>query len=345
MPLLLNPGNVRGMLLEEAVLHLLRHSGYRTIENAGSDPTLKNGSAGLEVRGRGGLHQIDAIADYTIPHPFSYPQRLLVEGKCYSNPSIGLEVIRNAVGVLKDVCEFWVPSPSEVAARKRYHYQYVVVSGTSFSKFAQQYAFAQDVYLIPLGDSAFFQPILKAINKYGRGHGALTNQYKQRTKGEHLKSLRKEIRNCLSYGDIPEIDQDIDAHHKAAIREYLNACREIDFCLLGILGERFPIFLTPSNNSIINNLNNHVRVRITWDQHGWYLNSEDGRHLFSFDLPKELFELYATEGFLSEARALDLKEQMMSVFQAIFIVNDQVRLIRFELDTNWLQNLRQRMHL
>ncbi len=40
---------IRGMLLEEAVLHLLRSSGYIPVLKAGTDPTLHDGSAGLEI--------------------------------------------------------------------------------------------------------------------------------------------------------------------------------------------------------------------------------------------------------------------------------------------------------
>src|SRR5206468_8075613 len=98
------------MLLEEAVLFLLRVSGYRTIEQAGRDATLHDGHSGLEVRGRGSHHQIDAVADYIVPQPFANPSRLLVEAKCYPTRIVGLEVLRNSVGVLKDVSEFWVPS-------------------------------------------------------------------------------------------------------------------------------------------------------------------------------------------------------------------------------------------
>jgi hypothetical protein len=96
------------MLLEEVLLHLLRGTGYRTVESAGTDPTLQDSNFGLQVRGRGSEHQIDAVADFKIPHPFSHPHRLLVEAKCYEKGRVGIEVPRNAVGVLKDVTEFWV---------------------------------------------------------------------------------------------------------------------------------------------------------------------------------------------------------------------------------------------
>lgn len=61
-------GQVRGMLLEEAILYLLKASGYRTIDryDVNTDPTLTMGGAGIQVAGRGTKHQIDAIADYRV---------------------------------------------------------------------------------------------------------------------------------------------------------------------------------------------------------------------------------------------------------------------------------------
>ncbi|MHC5726638.1 MAG: hypothetical protein ACYTXY_21370, partial [Nostoc sp.] len=145
------------MLLEEALLYLLRLSGYRTVEKADDDLTLNNGHSGLEVLGRGGVHQIDAVADFIIAQPFSNPQRLLLEAKFRSDKT-GIEVVRNAVGVLKDVSEYWV-SRKEIPFKARYHYQYAVFSDSDYTSPAQKYAFAHDVYLIPLNSSVFFQPV------------------------------------------------------------------------------------------------------------------------------------------------------------------------------------------
>ena len=94
---------IRGMLLEEVLLFLLKISGYRTIETIEpNDSTLGLSAAGLEVKGRGANHQIDAIADFEITPPFTYPLRLLVEAKCYkNNGTVGIEIVRNALGVLK----------------------------------------------------------------------------------------------------------------------------------------------------------------------------------------------------------------------------------------------------
>jgi hypothetical protein len=128
------------------------------------DPTLDHDGAGLVVLGRGGKHQIDAIADLRIAQPFGNPQRLLVEAKAYSDGrTVGLQIIRGAVGVLKDVSEYWGRSDSDEPGAPRYHYQFAVFSTSDFSPDAQDYAFAHDVHLLPLRASSFFRPIVTAI--------------------------------------------------------------------------------------------------------------------------------------------------------------------------------------
>src|SRR5258706_5033918 len=97
---------LRGALLEEAILFFLQSSGYEPITKVDADPTLAFGKSGLEVRGRGAFHQIDAIADFKVPPPFGNPQRLLLEAK-FVTDKIGLPTVRNAAGVLKDVAEGW----------------------------------------------------------------------------------------------------------------------------------------------------------------------------------------------------------------------------------------------
>src|SRR5258708_39702041 len=106
MPATYSDKQLRGALLEEAILFLLRTSGYEPVLSVGQDPTLQPGASGMEVRGRGAAHQIDAIADFMVPPPFTHPQRLLLEAKFYSS-KVQVPAIRNAVGVLKDISEGW----------------------------------------------------------------------------------------------------------------------------------------------------------------------------------------------------------------------------------------------
>ena len=64
---------VRGVLLEEVVLRFRKANGYTAIDVPGGDPTLDDGPLGIRVRGRGSIHEIDAIANYQLAPPFSYP--------------------------------------------------------------------------------------------------------------------------------------------------------------------------------------------------------------------------------------------------------------------------------
>jgi hypothetical protein len=330
-----NPSNVRGMLLEEALLYLLRHSGYQTVETAGSDETLHLGSAGLEVKGRGGVHQIDAISDFFVTPPFSYPQRLLIEAKCYEklHQKVGVEIIRNAVGVLKDVEEYWVSRDQNLPARKRYHYQYAIFSSTGFAKPAQRYAFAQDIYLIPLARSFYFLPVLDAINHFG----AIPAQ-------TSLREMRSTIRETLKQSDINRMALvGIDEANQDRFQRFIQACRQLDSSIIAMFGKRFPVFLTPSPSIDPMQLEDNVRIQIRRDHNGWYIRyAEAAERLFSFDLPDEMFDLYAEGNILNANQAIRMKQDWLRTIQAIVTTEDRYRIITFSLDQEWINGILRR---
>jgi len=334
------------MLLEEALLYLLRVSGYRTIEDVREDPeTLQRGPAGLQVLGRGGRHQADAIADFVIAPPFSYPQRLLLEAKCYSEQyRVGLDKVRNAVGVLKDVQEFWV-SRGDAPPKQRYHYQYAMFSASGYSSDAQQYAYAHDIYLIPLQNSPFMQPIIRSIRNvsarsFGVEHG---NQSIAINLSELRSTVRRRIRGLA--------DQDIMYEGFA---EFYSSCNQLNGALLAMIARRFPVFLVPAPGLNINELRPVYDVSIHWDRDGWYLHSmtRDGERLFSFDLPPDLFEMYAENGVLSPESALELKEEALAEIQGIVTPGADrlnyerptAQVVTFRLDYDWLTRVRNRLH-
>ena len=186
--------NIRGMLLEEALLNLLESSGYKTVDDPTGDPTLQDGSAGIKVKGRGGSHQIDAIADSRVHQPFSHPQRLLVEAKCYEpRQAVGLPFVRGAVGTLKDVSEFWMTAGGQIP-KQRYHYQYAMFSATGYTKDAQRYAFAHDVYLIPLAASRFLTPVIQSIRNVTPAQPA---EERNLDIPVQMKELRREVRRAI----------------------------------------------------------------------------------------------------------------------------------------------------
>lgn len=333
---------IRGMLLEEAVLQLLRTAGYTVVEKAGGDPTLHDGHSGLEVLGRGGRHQIDSVADSRISAPFSHPQRLFVEAKCFSPQyPVGLPIIRNAVGVLKDVSEWWGPlsGPSGIANTGRYHYQYAIFSASGYTLDAERYAFAQDIYLIPYERSRFIAPVIQTIRQLTHeDFGAEA----WNAIDLNISRLRRAIRDMLQ-GRPTDLIQVPNAV-ATAVNRYVEAISMIKGTLLAVIGRRFPIHLIPAPHLDVRELREHYKVRIWWDDRSWYLrDASNDRELFSFDLPPELFSLYAEHGSLTESRALDLKSEMLSRFQAVLNVEQVIRLITFELDRDWIMRVRQRI--
>ena len=333
---------IRGMLLEEAVLQLLRTAGYTVVEKAGSDPTLHDGHSGLEVLGRGGRHQIDSVADFRISAPFSHPQRLFVEAKCFSPQyRVGLPIIRNAVGVLKDVSEWWgLPSgPSGIATTGRYHYQYALFSASGYTLDAERYAFAQDIYLIPYERSLFIAPVIQAIRQLTHeDFGAEA----WNAIDLNIGRLRHAIRDMLQ-GRLTDLVQGPGAV-ATAVNRCVEAISMIKGTLLAVIGRRFPVHLIPAPDLDVRELRERYRVRIWWDDRSWYLrDANNDRELFSFDLPPELFSLYAEHGSLTESRSLDLKSEMLSRFQAVLNVEQVTRLITFELDRDWIMRVRQRI--
>ncbi|MGQ0551707.1 MAG: restriction endonuclease [Planctomycetota bacterium] len=331
---------VRGLLLEEAVLTLLRAAGYRTMTDPGTDPTLAIGPAGITVAGRGTKHQIDAIADLRIGQPFSNPQRLLVEAKCYADHRrIGLPVVRGAVGVLKDVSEYWVArSPGQPSVR-RFHYQTAIFSSSEFTAEAQDYAFAQDVYLLPLARSTYFAPVIGAIDAATQG---LPTRDEQVT-GVVLADVRKKLRHMLQ----PDTNGAVaPTQGYPWLTDFVEATHAIGKALIAILGHAFPVFLTPHHSVNLDQLFKSRSTAVTihfGDQSsgsGWTICDPHGAPMFSFDVPKELFDHYADAGVLSLRAAANLKEAYLGEFTAVYAPADEIRILNFKIEPGWIERLR-----
>jgi hypothetical protein len=327
---------VRGMLFEEAVLFLLSRAGYRTIDSPGTDGALRRMGAGLGVRGRGGLHQIDAIADYEVTPPFGYPQRLLVEAKCYGTP-VQLPVIRNAVGVLKDVNEYWHPKERNTV-QARYHYLQAIFSTSPFSSPAEDYAFAQDVYLFPLSQSRFFRPLIDALaalkpQTFGGTHWSSVPV----SLSDLRRDVRADLRDGTSYSSYYLRSANASVHPDP-LDAFLRAVHLIGGVVIGMLGRRFPLFLVPAPG-VIEQVHGDLFVQVSWDSESWYLRSRNGDRLFSFDLPPRLFTRYAQSGLLTRSGAIDMKREVFADMHAAIVRPEGIQFIRFHLDPEWLGTL------
>ena len=79
-------------------------------------------------------------------------------------------------------------------------------------------------------------------------------------------------------------------------------------------------------------------VRIFWQGTTWYIQLPGGQRFF-FDLPAEILENYLESDGLSELRALDLKADYFSQMQIMIKQKDNVRIVTWRLDMDWLEGI------
>jgi hypothetical protein len=325
----------RGAILEEVVLYILSRNGYLPVTSEKNDESLIVNNGALRVRGRGSTHQIDAIADARYSPPFCHQQRLLIEAK-FLGQKVGLGVIRNAAGVVKDVSEYWVPVKS-AKDQKRYHYMYGVFSKSDFSSYAQEYAFAHDIYLLPLEKNRFFKPIIDAIGEFGVPVGD-DEQNAEPTKPQFIRNY---LRSQLLPSSAPigvTATEPLSDNEANALDRIVSVTRSTSHGYMTTLGGSFPIFLMAHQDLGQIDLGPVTEVEIYYDQTGWWeIRRCKGETLFTFDLPEELFNLYAESGNLGPDDALRMKEERMSGFDILLYSENKLELKQFRLSWDWLE--------
>jgi len=327
----------RGAILEEVILYILSRNGYLPVVKVGNDQSLDFYKGALRVKGRGSQHQIDAIADARYSPPFCHQQCLLIEAKFLSK-NVGLNVIRNATGVIKDVSEFWVPV-EDAPNLKRYHYMYGVFSKTEFSKPSQQYAFAHDVYLLPLERNRFFKPIVQAIANFGDAELDKTLKRKEPKPKNIRKYLRKRLLPSINFDEPVFRPGSLSADHMTSLDDIVNVAKTQSHGYMTTLGGSFPVFLMAEMDLNSMGLDDQTEVEIYYDQQGWEIRRRHGGTLFSFDLPAELFQLYADSGNLSAEKAIQMKGEQMADFDILLYSENRVEVKKFILSKDWLENI------
>ncbi len=201
---------LRGYVLEELLAFLLQDSGYTLLVHVDQDPdALCRGGNGLRVHGRGADHQADALGEVVLPTPFTLPVRLFCEAKHVKAP-VGLDVVRNALGVVTDVNEHFgalrSPAVTTGLPLKRYQYRYALFSASGFTSDAEEYALAQQISLVDLRAPSFAY-LLTAAERLSRSVMA----WAARTGATSFPTqvLREAMRVALgtwSYWQSPDLD-------------------------------------------------------------------------------------------------------------------------------------------
>lgn len=325
--------HVRGMLLEEAILSLLARTGYVPVDEPGTDPTLEGTLGNLRVRGRGTTHQVDAIGDFRLTMPFSHPARLLVEAKYYTSQTPGLDVVRNAASVVRDASEYFAPS-SRIPS-KRYHYQSAVFSASTFTKPAQEFAYAHDIFLVPLRENMVFRRVVSTI-------GRVNSASQLRDSGIRLGDLRKHVRSFLRHSDAPDRGS-VPTRYWSIVQRLQGDVAAIGHAFLTRTTSGFPLFLVPHAETRfrLESLQDVMRIQVRYTRsEGWWIES-NGSPLFSFDLPVELFRVFDQEGRLRSRSSSAMKRSEFEEIYAFRIRDGNVDVLVMQLDPEWEASVRE----
>jgi hypothetical protein len=112
-----------------------------------------------------------------------------------------------------------------------------------------------------------------------------------------------------------------------------------------MFGGQFPAFLVAREEHALREAIGPITVRVRWQAGSWFVeDAHFNRELFSFDLPPELFRLYAERGRLNQENVANLKSDMMRELFAFFSDDEGVRLVTFRLDEPWFNAIRQHLH-
>lgn len=330
--------HIRGALLEEAVSWLLKQVGYRILTPV--DEGVLQGVAGLEIQGRGSRHQIDSLAQYDGTPAFMYPLRLIVEAKCLKN-AVGIYVVRNAVGVIKDISENYFSFTSKATRSEiqvqRFNYHAAIFSASGFTKSAQQYAVAHQIFLIDYKDIHAIEPLIDTI----KGLDVPRQVLKE---AGIVTRIRTTFKSILSEGEWD--NQDDFLLHGLFLTVLADQVRSIRGSYFAMLQGRWPIHIvsrTPIPSRLFQNTD-VLQCRV-WGYVGktWSFTPlgipEDSDDYFrlEFKLPTVIGELVARHSS-SPLKIAEIKEAYFSYMMLSGEIGGIRRTVRLVLNREWIES-------
>jgi len=320
---------IQGAIFEEVVAVLLGNTGYRrvTSRHYGIDDTISiNGNGEIFVEGRGAQHQVDVLMDFPFTPSFNYPIRMFVEAKCYREENtIPIHIVRNAVGTLKDIQEFWTRQMIDNAVTLRRHYCYTLFSTSDFSKPAIEYGYSQGIFLVSLSNQGIFQGMFECIYELS----SLLSTIGISTKKARFLLRDRKIRN--------QLDEKINS-----ILSILD--KNIDrwsFITIGMLNGQVPVAFIPDGFRSLSEIENGTKVRVRFDGGQWFLESDqwEGKRLL-FKMPMALF-LRASGN--PRQKFIDIKENWFKKIDFIHYENRNPRAFQLVIDEEWFDEIKRKV--
>lgn len=209
----------RGYVFEKIIQELLSQSGYYDVKSE-------------KIQGRGADHQIDAYGVFSYPVPYIYPIRIISEVKCYKRETIGLPQIRDFVGVMKDISECYFMVNGEGNQENRYNDIGCYFSYTDFTRDAQEYAWAQNIFLVSFYKNRYILNIVREID-------SLLKEYAIGGKIDLSKDkLVEVVETKLSSEKLRNLGQFVSPD-ELGLRDSVNLVS----LRIGVLDNRYPVIL------------------------------------------------------------------------------------------------------
>jgi len=333
--------SLKGYILEEAIAYLLRNAGYKLLIDESQDPDeLNNGSNGLEIKGRGGNHQVDVLGELNWIPAFTFPVRLIIEAKHRSDPTY-IDVIRESVGVINDVNNKYNFKTSDKLPPKQYNYLYSVFSTSSFSSGAVDYGLAHQISLIDMNIDVY-NDLFSAIDEISQRLLEEDFSYKR---GEFIKSTRNSIRDVLgTASDAESIVADFsDERMIEIIQEKTESIIEYEELFIGMTNGPFILLLkadTPEQflDYARERPEHKIRIHWSWEDSGalWRispLEEEDERYELKFKLPEKIHDwIHESEKKKAEKKALGVKERYFTDITIYRYDRGRPRMFRLKYD-------------
>lgn len=333
---------IRGAFLEEIILYLLKNIGYEIVLANGID--VKNGRSGLEVQGRGEWHQIDAFAKLQYTPAFMYPLRLILEAKCYKNSRpVGIGIVRNSVGVLKDITEnyFTFTAQNNDLKFQRYNYHSAVFSTSGYTKGAQNYALAHQVFLIQYENIRLMQPISNALLAISDDYFVVDN-----VRDIDLTQLRISFRRLINSEEVEATsDEFSNIGNQRLIRIILENLSMIGGSYFGMLQGKYPMHLVseiPLPPQIFQNRDEIDCRIIRREDDSWAFTSLEEQPFFNleFDLPNHIAAVI--NNITDRGEIADQKRRQFSFIDITGKIDGVFRMVKLKLDQEWLNRFLRR---
>lgn len=344
---------LKGYILEEVLAYLVRTTGYKLLVDSSQDPRdLENRGNGLVVRGRGGVHQADVLGQLEWIPAFTYPLRLFVEAK-FRNDKTGIDVVRNAIGVILDINQNSPPVREQSTFPQKYQYVYALFSTSGFSKPAMEMALAHQISLIDLSGDEYLRlrrsigqsadSIVRRIDSAVNGEGHGLDEMPISSRGRLVSGVRSVIRRKLETlpagiqypeYDIPMLED--------VLESVIEVARQYGELFVAMANGPYMLLMKADDPiAFLEYARNHPRhgVLITWSQQNdygrtWRITPSEDETAYglSFRLPEILSRWIFGVSDNIRRRAFQIKEEYFSTITIYRHIEGRDCLFRLEFD-------------